>query len=434
MKVEREVMDGEQGTMSADATALIEDELVALFANERLSDPWPVWDRARTEAPVHILPGRSQVVITRYADVKAMLYDKTTYSNKFDSTGSRVDEILTSLDQETADMMRTVAEFTTLQMGKTDDPQHARVRNVAHRFFTPRYLRALEPTVQAFIDELLATEVGENGVFDNTLVTRELALRVMTHVIGAPQVERHVICDLADRVAVAMDSSDPAVVRDNYYARQEFNAYIEDTIIGAYRSGSAPNELVAAVMDAGQDETLSTVETVALIANFLFGGYETTYALLTGGTIEMLEQRTEWEKLTADHELVPTAVEELLRWVSPAQFIPRIATRDHTLAGIHVPVGQTLIAGLAAGNRDPDFIADAGSLDISRKPRQHLGLGAGPHYCLGSALIRLEARLYFTTLAQRYPNLELATPASELSWQGTAMMRAPASMPLRVAA
>jgi cytochrome P450 len=408
----------------------LEDELTAVLSGERLSDPWPVWDRARDEGALHRLPQSSRVVVTRYADVKTMMLDGTTYSNKFTTSGSRVAAIMKSLDPPVAEMLKESAEFESLMMSRTDDPLHARLRNVAHKFFTPKYLRALEPVVQGFIDDLLA-EHAQGGGFDNKRVSQDLALRVMTHIIGAPQVDRFLVRDLSDRIALAIGSANPDVIRDAYLARQDFNAYIEDTVIAAYRRDPHSQELAAALMGASEDERLSEVEMMAMIANLLFGGLETTAVLLTGGLIEMLEQRSEWEKLLAEPAKTATAVEELLRWVSPAQWMTRIATRDLELGGEQISEGQTIIGGIACGNRDPRFFEDADKLNVGRKPRQHLGLGTGPHYCLGASLIRLEARLYFGTLLARYPGIEMAVRADELSYEGSnPILRAVAEMPV----
>jgi len=413
--------------------ASIEEELAALIEGQRLDDPWPIWREARESAAVHLLPGNGIAVVTRYADVRRMSLDAETYTKGYVTSGSRYEAVMRSLEPDVADMMRSAAEFEGLMIGRTGEPLHGRLRQVAHRYFTPAYVAALEPVIQGFIDDLLATEIDEQGVFDAKDVARDLALRVMTEVVGAPQMERHVVRDLVHRLQAAIISSDPDVIRDAYAARQEFRAYVEHTIVDAYRRDPEANDLAAAMMDAEQEESLSAPELVAMVANLLTGGLETTTCLLTTGLIELLRERTEWEKLTADPGLAPTAVEELLRWVSPSQWSHRLAQRDTVVGGTAIPAGQTIVLAAAAANRDPDLLPNGDTLDIGRRPTRHLALGVGPRYCLGNALLRLEARLFFGTLAERHPGLELATDGDDLDWSDSnPILRSVARLPISV--
>ena len=417
----------------ASTMAPIAEEITALLEGRRMKDPWPVWTQAREEAPAHLLPARASIMITRYEDVRTMMFDTDLYSNAYTTSGTRVQRIMESLEPDVAEMFRQASAFEGLMMSRSDDPLHARLRAITHRFFTPKYVRDLEPVIQGFVDELLAEAAESGEPFDNKVLSQDFALRVMTHIIGTPQVERHLVRHLSDRIALALGSGDPDIIKDAYDAREEFNAYIEEHVIAAHRRDPGSNELAAAMQDASAGDTLSHTELVAMVANLLFGGLETTSSLLTSGLIELLEHRSEWERLVADPALTPGAVEELMRFTSPAQYMSRIARVDHTIGGVEVEQGQTMLGAIAAANRDPRMFEDPDRLDITRKIKQHLALAIGPHYCLGASLIRLEARVYFATLAQRHPGIELAVPVDELEWfRSNPILRAVNEMPMHL--
>jgi cytochrome P450 len=172
------------------------------------------------------------------------------------------------------------------------------------------------------------------------------------------------------------------------------------------------------MMDAQGEDNLSPLELSAMVSVLLFGGVETTAVLLSTGLLELLRHRDQWEWLCKDPVArVPNAVEELFRYVSPAQWVPRTAATDFEIEGVPVPVGQTVVGILAAAHRDPSEYENPNELDITRG-RAHLGLGFGPKFCLGASVVRAEARIAFTTLAQRFPELELAIDPADLDWAG----------------
>ena len=165
----------------------------------------------------------------------------------------------------------------------------------------------------------------------------------------------------------------------------------------------------------------------------LFAGHETTTNLLGTGLLELLRHPDQWALLREDPELAPSAIEELLRWVTPIQWLAPVATQDTELAGQPVGEGDTVVAVLACANRDPDVFARADQLDITRSDsREHLSLGLGPHFCLGASLTRLEGKIVFDTLLRRFPEIALAEET--LDWQGSSMFRGLAGLPVELGA
>jgi cytochrome P450 len=413
-------------------TLTLDQEVTALLRGKRLEDPWPIWARLREEAPVALID--DAVIFSTYDDVRSMLNDAARFSSKFYITGSRADRIVSQLTDEGKALWREMSAFDGEIMTRTDGERHERLRRIAHRYFTPRRIRELSEAVQEFMDELVE-QAAQQEVYDHKWLVQDLALRVMTHVIGAPQVDRDLVASYSAPIARWLGTTEEDVIRDARAARQRFNAYIEETIIAAHRRNPGSNELVEAMMEATDDDNLSPTELVAMVHVLLFGGLETTAVLLSSGLVELLQHRDQWELVCSDPDRwVGPAVEELLRYVAPAQWTNRVAAVDidwHD--GFHIATGQTVIGAVAPANRDPGTFERPDTLDITRGTKSHLGLGIGPHYCLGASLIREEARIAFDTLARRYPDLELAIDPADLDWSGSnPILRAVRELPVRL--
>jgi cytochrome P450 len=401
-------------------------EAQALLTGERLADPYPIWSGLREESPAVVLD--NAVVAGRFADVKELISNELDYSSKFHITGSRAESIVAGFPPDVQAMWRELAAFDANVVTRTDTETHTRLRRIAHRFFTPRRISELDSRIQAIVDSLLE-RAAEQDSYDQRQLGRELALSVVMDVIGTPDVDRAHLFALADAIGRYFGTTDAEIVRAAHSARRQTNAYIEDVIIAEHLRNPTRNELLATLMDAKETERMSPTETVALVSVLITGGIETSSVLLANGVLELLTARSQWELLCADRSLVPTAVEELMRFVSPAQWTSRIAKRDLEIGGVPIRVGTTVIAALAAANRDPRVYRDPDVLDV-RRGAPHVGLGFGPHFCLGASLIRNEARIMFETLTGRYPATELAVDRDELEWFGNSNKRSVSTLPL----
>jgi cytochrome P450 len=161
----------------------------------------------------------------------------------------------------------------------------------------------------------------------------------------------------------------------------------------------------------------------------LFAGHETTTNLLSAGLLELMRHRDQWQRMVDDPALIPGAVEELLRWLSPVQWVGRVAANDFTIGDLAVARGESVFLMIAAGNRDAEQFPDPNRLDITRaNAKSHLSLGFGPHFCLGNSLARMEATIAFTTLAKRFPDVALVDDAP--GWHGNAMLRSLKTLPI----
>jgi cytochrome P450 len=406
---------GASVAVTSDQNALAE-EVAAIFRGERLEDPWPIWTRLLEEAPV--IEAGPMFVVSRFEDVKSMVADRVNYSQKLWITGSRAEAIVASFSPEGQRKWRELAAIDSNMMTRMDDAEHDRVRAIAHRYFTPRRIRDLEPALQGFVDELLA-EAREGDTFDFRHFAQELPLRVMLHMIGSPQVDGPFIMDATFKIGRYLGTDKEDVVHDAHAARLEFNQYIEDVILAQHRKNPDVNEFVATLMNAEGQENLTAMEVTMMISVILFAGIETTAVLLSSGLHELLEHRDQWELLCNDPSLAGDAVEELLRWVSPAQWIPRVARHDLELHGVRIPEGYTVMGAVAAAHRDARAYDDPHALNVASGGRPHVALGFGPKFCLGASLLRSEARIALETLATRYPKIELAIDTEDLDWSGS---------------
>jgi cytochrome P450 len=253
--------------------------------------------------------------------------------------------------------------------------------------------------------------------------------------LGVPAADRARIHEWSGAIGRSRGVVDPAALIDAARALAEFGDYVGELAAGL-RGADARSGIVAALLDAEAEEQMSQDELTSTFVFLLFAGHETTTNLIATGLLDLLRHPEQWRRLRADPDAVgPTAVEELLRFSAPVQIIQRVAARDVEYGGVRIPAGRHVIGLLASANRDPGAFARPDDLDVEREgSRGHLDFGFGPHFCLGASLARLEGQVALTTLARRYPDMELAVAPDELTWGGNAMLRSVATLPVHLGA
>jgi cytochrome P450 len=417
-------------------TASLDDALSALWASEpeALSDPYPVWRSLRDEAPVHRFG--DSVLFSRHADVRAILTKSTEWFGVMGvpRPATAEEALLFQLPADDLRALRELQHFDDLIISRTGDfTRHGRLRRIAHRAFTPRRIVEIREIAYRYVDELLAP-LGDRGVHDLAKFCYRLPLALIATMLGVPQDEHERVHAWTAKLARSTHRSppDPAAWHAAVAALADFTDYVGQ-IVARHRSDpGSVSELVASMLDAEQGERATAEELTAMFVNFLFAGHETTSNLISIGLAELLRHPDQWQRLAADPSLAPAATEELLRFVSPAQFGAINATSDFTLGGIDIEAGETVYTMIAAANRDADVFTDPDTLDITRpNRREHLAFGVGPRYCLGQALARMEGDVVFSELARRFPNMRLAT--GELEWHGVSMLRRLKTLPVALA-
>ena len=378
-----------------------------LFVRGRAHD---AWRRLRAEAPVSWNDGGSWFPgfwsITKYDDVRTISRDPATFIS---SRG-----ITMMVDPENPGPAAGAGKMLITM----DPPRHVRLRRLVNKGFTPRMVAQLEPSVREITTGII-DEVAPRGACDFvTEVAALLPLAVICTLMGVPREGWQLMFTLTNRVLGAADpeyqtgaddQQDTAIQgqRDmfGYFAR----------LVAERRLGGGRDDLVGVLTGAEVDGQQLTDEEILYFCYLLIlAGNETTRNAISGGMLALLEHPAAWARLRADPALLPTAVEEILRWTSPVMHMARIATRDVELRGQRIRAGEKVLLWYPSANRDEEVFPDADRFDVGRAPNDHLAFGLGEHFCLGAGLARLELRVMFEELMRRLPDVELAGEVERL--------------------
>jgi cytochrome P450 len=394
----------------------IDEELTALFSGDpdTIRNPYPLYRRLREESPVHRFG--STYILTRHRDVKGAYREPA----RFAATPARHTRFADSQSLFGATehgLFREIVEFESAFMSRLNGDDHFRVRQAGQRAFTPKRLEQMRETIEGLTDRLLAPLAAEESS-DWIRFAYRLPLLVIMEMLAVPHED-------ADRLKVwgdlvnepgARSPIPPAVLHSAHDALGAYSEYVLK-LVERHRREPGRTDLVAALLGAEEGDRLTERELVANIVLMLFAGHETTTYLFANGLIALMENRDQWELLCSDPSLVPSAVEELLRYDPTTQFIAKVAACDLEIDGVVIPEGSIVMLGDAAANRDPEVFPDPDRLDITRRPNDHMTFGFGIHFCLGGPLARQEGQVVFRHLAERFPDLRLAAPAEDLVWK-----------------
>ena len=391
------------------------------------ANPFPFYARLRRDAPVFPVTLRfaGQVqrawLVTRHDDVLRVLKDHESFV-KDPRTA------MTPEQAKAARILRLPGPFRVLQQGllSTDGDRHARLRVLVHKAFTPRQVERMRETAEAVTEETLDRVLARGSwdvIGDFAL---PIALRVIGRILGVPD-EDHARFSVWTSALVSVGDRHPLWVAPTVL---RFLWYVRRLVRSRLR---APRDDLISALVAAQEagDALSEDEVLAMIFLLLSAGHETTVNLIGSGTLALLTHPDEMAHWRADPTLGRSAVEELLRFVVPAETATeRYATRDTEIAGVRIPRGELVIAVLASANRDPVQFPDPDRLDLGRANNRHLAFGHGVHFCVGAALTRLEALVAFEALLRRAPQLRLARPADEFRWRSSFILRGLEALPV----
>jgi cytochrome P450 family 142 subfamily A polypeptide 1 len=356
-------------------------------------EPYDAYAWMRANAPVYYDEPNDLWGVASYAGVKAASLDPDAFSS---AQGIRP------------------KGFPLPMMIDFDAPEHVRRRRLVSEGFTPKRVRAMEDDLRATCDALI-DNVCEKGSCDFVRdIASPLPIIVIGDLLGVSPDDRDDLLRWSDDMLKALGSPDPTLMDAAGTAFTEYTKYIHP-VFDDRRSRGAEDDLVGvlchATIDGDRLDDDSLVHETLLI---LIGGDETTRHVISGGTEELLSHPDQWERLAAQPELVPGAVEEMLRWVSPIKNMARVATRDVELDGASIKAGQELILLYPSANRDATVFSDPDTFDITRSPNPHLAFGFGAHFCLGNQLARLELKVMTERVLARLPDLHLTVERSSL--------------------
>jgi cytochrome P450 len=388
------------------------------------ANPYPYYDMLRASAPMFHWEQWNMWFFTRYDDCVALLKD-----NRLGR------EILNYMSREELGwpepdpQVEPLAELNRGWMLFRDPPTHTRLRMLVHKAFTPRMVEQLRERIQAVTDGLLDA-VRAKGTMD---IVSDLAVPlpvvVIAEMLGVPESDREAFRGWSRDLAETLELTEsPEVYIRGAKATVAFSEYLRG--LANERRKSPKDDLITALVEAEeQGDKLTEQELISTCILLLVAGHETTTNLIGNGTLALLRNREQLEKLRADPTLAKTAVEELLRYDSPVQMTSRTALEDMEFKGITFPQGSQVSMMLGAGNHDPEQFTNPDKLDITREHNPHLSFGNGIHYCLGAPLARLEGQIALNTLLRRMPRLELAD--ENPIYRNTYVLRGLRALPVR---
>ncbi|MGQ0625681.1 MAG: cytochrome P450 [Sporichthyaceae bacterium] len=421
----------------ADLTRLIgrEPELVRC--------PFPLYDVLREQAPVLFNEALNAYVVTRYAEVTEVLRDTATYSSAKASGPNSVSGLAQRLldDPGTGERLRAqakrrlaIAESPVLLF--TDPPLHKRQRQLVSAAFSPKRISALEGEIRALVHELIADLIArcalEGQVDLVSVFAIPLPMTVIASLLGVPPAEMDQFKRWSNAFTAGVGAVDQSAeeIAAIFTEVDEFYTFFSAEI--AARLAAPRDDLLTDMVSARMDdeEPLSEHEILQMLVQFLVAGNETTTNSIAMLMLRLATEPDLADRVRANSALVPPLVEEMLRTEAPVQGMFRVATTDAMLAGVAIPTGSMLWLVYGAANTDPAAFPDPHALVLDGERAPHVTFARFEHFCLGSALARLELRVAAELLLARLDDIALACPPGEVPFHRSFVLRGPASLPL----
>ncbi len=393
--------------------------LTRLLDPEVLADPYPLFHRLRSEDPVHWDPFLHAWVVTRYADIVNVLHH-------FSADRTPTPEHLAKIGL--ADLA-PIALVMVKQMLFMDPPAHTRIRKLASYAFTPNRVATLRGHIRDIVKDLIDAVVQKGQMDVIADIAEPLPNTVTAEMLGVP---------IEDAPQLKIWSQDFAEMLGNFQHNperaprvrrsvEEMTKYFESAI-RQIRRHPRPGLIHSFLTAELEGDRYTEEEVIANTIVTMVGGQETTTNLIGNGVLTLLRNPDECKRLKADLSLIPSAVEEMLRYEPPSQHTGRLAPSDVELGGKKIRKRQAVIAVMAAGNRDPERFPDPDRFNITREDNRHLSFGWAAHFCFGAALARIEGQVAFEELLRRVPNLSLEP--GPLCWRTNLGLRGLTRLPL----
>lgn len=396
-------------TVDFDARSYPFDEVARLDTN-------PIYDTLRQQEPisrVRLPYGGEGWLVTRYADTKNLLGDA---------------RFSTAMAVGREDVPRCMLKPPVTTMITMDPPEHTRLRKLVAKAFTAKRLEELRPRVRGIVDERLneMERIGPPADLVSNLAL-PLPVRVICDMLGVPSEDEFRFVQFSE-AAMSTTTATYESIGDSIGT---FWTYLAE-LVTRRRAEPAGDLLTALIAARDEGDRLSEDELIGLVLILLVAGHETTANQIANFTYLLLSDQDRWDLLRDEPELVPGAVEELLRWVqlSSGGVSPRIAKEDVEMCGVTVRAGEAVFTHTPSANRDEAVFVNGGVLDLTRDVNPHIAFGYGVHYCLGAQLARMELQETLGAMLRRFPLLRLAVPADEVPWKSGLLVYGPQALPL----
>ncbi|WP_084427342.1 cytochrome P450 [Kibdelosporangium aridum] len=352
-----------------------------------VADPYPTFAALRDQAQVHVHPDLGMAVAVSHAASSEVLRNRGL---------GRIWRDATPVEQFTS--------FNLLHRNsllENEPPTHTRLRRLVSAAFGRGHTERLRPWVDELAGHLVDELKGGGDLLEQ--LAAPLPVEVIAELLGVPKADRPKLVPWSNAIVKMYEYGLPEESRRKAEeAASEFVAYLRELA-----KDPAPESLINDLVAAHDGEKLDQDELVATAVLFLMAGHEATVNVIGNGVVALMRNRAQWQRLIDDPSLLPTAVEELIRYDAPLQMFERTATEEVSIAGHTLEPGEKIAALLGAAARDPQVFDQPDTLDIARNPNPHLGFGAGIHYCVGAPLARVEIMAALKALTTRMPDLQL---------------------------
>jgi cytochrome P450 len=369
-----------------------------------VDDPYPTFRRLRDESPVHWVPDWDCWLLTRAEDIEQTIRDTRRFSS-----ADRVTRVIERTQGWEAGAYRALHENFAVGMAQTDPPDHTRVRGLVSAAFTPRRVEGLRGRIGELVNGYLEPHLSTGRIELVAALAHPLPAVVIAEMAGFPVADRARFRDWTYRINAFFfrsGTADPRAAADADAAVVEARDWIHDLLETRRRhpTDDLLSALVAADVEGGR---LTEAELLSTAITLFLGGHDTTTQLIALGMSALVRHPAQLDLLRSRPELVPGAVEEMLRYDAPFQMNLRYVTEDVELGGQTLRAGDLARQALGSANRDPARFDDPDAFRIDRPPARHLSFGLGHHFCPGAPLARLQAQIAVETMVRRMPGLRL---------------------------
>ncbi|MGW2831226.1 cytochrome P450 [Streptomyces sp. NPDC001286] len=368
-----------------------------------LADPYPAYAELRAKGRVHYFEATDQWLVPHHADVSALLRERRlgrTYLHRFDH-----EDFGRTAPPPEHEPFHTLNDHGMLDL---EPPDHTRIRRLVSKAFTPRTVDRLKPYVSALAGELVDRLVENGGGDLLTDVAEPLPVAVIAEMLGIPEADRAPLRPWsADICGMYELNPSEETARKAVQASVEFSDYLRELI--AERRKEPGDDLISGLIAAHDEgDRLTEQEMISTAVLLLNAGHEATVNATVNGWYALFRNPAQLAALRADHSLVPTAVEELMRYDTPLQLFERWVLDDIEIDGTVIPRGAEIAMLFGSANHDPEVFEDPERLDLTRADNPHISFSAGIHYCIGAPLARIELAASMTALLEKAPTLSLA--------------------------
>jgi cytochrome P450 len=379
------------------------------FDPEFRANPYPHYPALLDGPPRQLNLFMPTTIVARYDDVVSVLHDHERFTVRRPEIPFR----------ERIDPFGGAPTILT-----ADPPAHSRLRRLVSKAFTPRRVRELEPRVREITAELLSRASDSSGFEAMAALANPLPVIVIAELLGVSaadhaqfkQWSNDMISSFGQENVVSGPSPEGVA------ARNELRRYLADAI--KQRGANPGDDLISALITArDESDALSEDELLAFVVLLLLAGNETTTNLIGNGLLALCRHPEQQDRLRQNRALIPSAIEEMLRYDPPVQMTVRIPTAAANIGGTEITPGSLAFILLAAANRDPAHFPTPESFDIARSPNEHVSFGEGIHFCLGAPLARLEGAVAIEAMLEKFPRLQLANPDAKLEYRGSMALR-----------